>query len=155
MNELTKYIIVSVIGLSVGVICTLWVQAIQRECEKTDGEVASVAWRQHHFLLTKDNLLNELKAQGVSFPEIVTAQALIETDSFKSYACTSNNNLFGLRKKDGTYASFEHWTDCVAKYKTSVQEWKEPPTDYYQYLYSAGHAKDIQYILKLKQIVNK
>ena len=122
--------------------------------EKEDS--VSVQWRQNHFLLSEENLYNELVAQGVDFPEIVTAQALLETGHFKSYACLQQNNLFGLRDNKGKYMSFPHWTDAVAAYKKYIQRYNHPvPEDYYAYLKELGYAEDPQYIDKLKQIVNK
>lgn len=122
--------------------------------EKEDS--VSVQWRQNHFLLSEENLYNELVAQGVDFPEIVTAQAILETGHFKSYACLQQNNLFGLRDNKGTYMSFPHWTDAVAAYKKYIQRYNHPvPEDYYAYLQELGYAEDPQYIYKLKQIVNK
>lgn len=122
--------------------------------EKEDS--VSVQWRQNHFLLSEENLYNELVAQGVDFPKIVTAQALLETGHFKSYACLQQNNLFGLRDNKGKYMSFPHWTDAVAAYKKYIQRYNHPvPEDYYAYLQELGYAEDPQYIDKLKQIVNK
>lgn len=153
MNSFVKYLISCLIGIFVGVVCVLWYQSVKRQCEKINGEVVSVVWRQNHFLLSKENLMNELKAQDVQFPEIVAAQALLETGNFKSYSCINRNNLFGLRKKDGTYMSFEHWTECVAAYKKYIQKWKQPPSDYYKYLDNLGYAEDTSYTIKLKQMV--
>ena len=153
MNSFVKYLISCLIGIFVGLVCVLWCQSMKRQCEEINGEVASVIWRQNHFLLSKENLMNELKAQDIQFPEIVVAQALLETGNFKSYSCINRNNLFGLRKKDGTYMSFEHWTECVAAYKKYIQKWKQPPNDYYKYLDDLGYAEDISYTTKLKQIV--
>ena len=124
--------------------------------EPNEEEIVSVKWRQDHFKLSEENLYNELVAQGVDFPEIVTAQALLETGHFKSYACLQQNNLFGLRDNKGKYMSFPHWTDAVAAYKKYIQRYNHPvPEDYYAYLQELGYAEDPQYINKLKQIVNK
>ena len=153
MNSFVKYLISCLIGIFVGAVCVLWYQSVKRQCEKINGEVVSVVWRHNHFLLSKENLMNELKAQDVQFPEIVAAQALLETGNFKSYSCINRNNLFGLRKKDGTYMSFEHWTECVAAYKKYIQKWKQPPSNYYKYLDNLGYAEDISYTTKLKQMV--
>ena len=153
MNSFVKYLIGCLIGIFVGAVCVLWYQSVERQCEKINGEVASVVWRQNHFLLSEENLMNELKAQDIQFPEIVAAQALLETGNFKSYACINGNNLFGLRKKDSTYMSFEHWTECVAAYKKYIQKWKQPPNDYYKYLDDLGYAEDTSYTTKLKQMV--
>ena len=143
-----------ILGIAIGVCFTLWGYAIKESADKTEGEVASVKWKTDHFKLNESNLYDELIAQGVQFPEIVQAQAVLETGYFKSYACKTQNNLFGLRKSDGTYMSFEHWTDAVAAYKKYIQKWKVPPNNYYQYLDSLGYAEDKTYTTKLKQLVN-
>lgn len=154
MNSFVKYLVSCLVGIFVGVVCVLWCQLMKKQCEEINDEVASVVWRQNHFLLCEENLMNELKAQDVKFPEIVAAQALLETGHFKSYSCTNRNNLFGLRKRDGTYMSFEHWTECVAAYKKYIQKWQTPPKDYYVYLDKLGYAEDKSYIQKLKQLTN-
>lgn len=157
MSNILKYLIGICVGIAIGAVCVLWFQAMEREAEKAEGEVAaaSVKWRQNHFMLSEENLYNELVAQGVDFPEIVQAQAILETGHFKSYACLQQNNLFGLRNGDGTYMSFDHWTDAVAAYKKFIQKYDSPPNDYYKYLQDLGYAEDPNYIIKLKQIVNK
>jgi len=46
---------------------------------------------------TTDEVLKELKAQNVLYPEIVLAQSILETGWFKCKNCSlDNNNLFGL-----------------------------------------------------------
>lgn len=155
MSNIFKYLIGICVGIAIGIVCILWFQAMEREAEKVEEEAASVKWRQNHFILSDENLYNELVAQGVDFPEIVQAQAILETGHFKSYACLQQNNLFGLRKRDGTYMSFDHWTDAVAAYKKFIQKYNPPPNDYYKYLQDLGYAEDPNYIAKLKQIVSK
>lgn len=157
MSNILKYLVGICVGIAIGAVCVLWFQAMERETEKAEGEVAvaSVKWRQNHFMLSEENLYNELVAQGVDFPEIVQAQAILETGHFKSYACLQQNNLFGLRNGDGTYMSFDHWTDAVAAYKKFIQKYGPPPNDYYKYLQDLGYAEDPNYIIKLKQIVSK
>ena len=155
MSNILKYLIGICVGIAIGAVCVFWFQAMEREAEKVEGEVASVKWRQNHFMLSEENLYNELVAQGVDFPEIVQAQAILETGHFKSYACLQQNNLFGLRNGDGTYMSFDHWTNAVAVYKKFIQKYNHPPNDYYKYLQDLGYAEDPNYIIKLKQIVSK
>ena len=155
MSNILRYLISICVGIFVGAVCVLWFQAMDREAEKANGEVASIKWRQCHFLLSEQNLYNELVAQGIDFPEIVQAQAVLETGYFKSYACLSQNNLFGLRNSNGTYMSFHHWTECVAAYKKYIQKYSRPPNDYYKFLDDLGYAEDKEYTNKLKQIVNK
>jgi len=153
MNSFVRYLIICFIGVLIGAVCTSRYKSVKRQCEEINSEVANIVWRQNQFLLSEENLMNELKAQDVQFPEIVAAQALLETGNFKSYACIHRNNLFGLRKRDGTYMSFEHWTECVAAYKKYIQKWKQSPNDYYKYLDDLGYAEDTSYTTKLKQMV--
>lgn len=101
----------------------------------------------------QEGLMGALVYYEVDHPEIVYAQAILETGNFKSYGCLTRNNLFGLRKKDGDYMSFGHWTLSVAAYKRYIQKYSHPPNDYYQYLQDLGYAEDPEYITKLKQIV--
>lgn len=143
------------IGAALGACLTLWGMSYKETIEESEEEVATVKWKSNHFKLNESNLMDELKAQGVEFPEIVVAQAILETGHFKSYSCTQRNNLFGLRKKDGTYMSFEHWTESVAAYKKYIQKWNSPPSNYYHYIDSIGYAEDKVYIEKVKQIVNR
>ena len=148
-----------IIALASVLICVHihYIEKYETELEElNEEEIVSVKWRQDHFKLSEENLYNELVAQGVDFPEIVTAQAILETGHFKSYACLQQNNLFGLRDNKGKYMSFPHWTDAVAAYKKYIQRYNHPvPEDYYAYLQELGYAEDPQYIDKLKQIVNK
>ena len=147
------YIVGFIIGAVTGIALFFWYKAIEKEANRRQSDEISVVWRQKHFILTPENLVNELKAQGIEFPEIVLAQAILETGHFKSNACIYKNNLFGLRCADGTYMYFDHWTDCVAAYKFYIQDWEVPPENYYNYLDSLGYAEDTSYIAKLKQIV--
>lgn len=104
--------------------------------------------------LTVENLYEELQNQEVDYPEIVLAQALLETDHFRSYSCRERHNLFGLRKKDG-YMEFPHWTYSVAAYKRYIQKYENVPSDYYRYLDRLGYAEDTIYVEKVKEMVRK
>lgn len=160
-TDMKKYFLLSmflIVGFCGSCLGTLWYQAIEDSAEgleEQDREVASMKWRQNHFMLSEDNLYNKLIAQGIDFPEIVLAQAILETGHFKSYSCLKRNNLFGLRKGDGTYMSFNHWTESVESYGRYIQKYTKPPNCYYHYLDSLGYAEDSDYINKLKEIVNR
>ena len=154
--KVKEFIGVILIGIILGICFTIWGQAMYQQAEESENkEVANVKWRQNHFKLNESNLQDELLAQGVQFPEIVMAQAILETGHFKSYACINKNNLFGLRKGDGTYMSFDHWTDAVAAYRKYIQKWDDPPNDYYEYLDRLGYAEDSSYVAKVKEIVRQ
>lgn len=160
--DIKRFSVVLLLGVLFGWLGTIWYQAICKEAaahevtglEESIEDSVSVKWRQDHFILNDENLFHELKAQGVDYPEIVLAQAKLETGHYKSNACTQKNNLFGLRAYSGSYMHFGHWTDCVAAYKKYIQKYDSPPNDYYGYLDTLGYAEDKSYIIKLKQIVN-
>lgn len=100
-------------------------------------------------------LKEALKYYNVKYPNIVYAQALLETGHFTSFVYKNYNNLFGLydsRLKD--YHNFEHWTESVKGYKNLVQ-FKYKGGNYYHFLDSIGYAEDPAYIFKLKAIVQR
>ena len=104
--------------------------------------------------LPQEGLMEALEYYGVKHPQIVYAQAVLETGHFKSKVCLKYNNLFGLyNSKEKRYYKFKHWTECVAAYKKYIQKWKQPPNDYYKYLDDLGYAEDTSYTTKLKQMV--
>lgn len=147
-----------IIGIVLGGLGVLWTNAIgasKNEESNIDTTSINIVWRSNHLTLNKENLLQELKAQEVAFPEIVVAQALLETGNFKSASCTKDNNLFGLRNRNGSYMVFSHWTESVTAYKKYIQRWKNPPVDYYSYLKNLGYAENPNYTVILKQLVNK
>lgn len=103
--------------------------------------------------LNDDSLLKELHIRGVAHPKIVLAQAKLETGNYTSKVCLTHNNLFGLRKSDGSYYKFNHWKESVQAYKDYVQYKYQSPNDYYQFLENIGYAEDKSYTAKLKKIV--
>lgn len=104
----------------------------------------------------EEGILEALDYYGVKHPEIVYAQAILETGHFKSNLCLNSNNLFGLynsSKKE--FYSFDHWSDSVEAYINFIQYRYKPPDDYYEFLDNIGYAEDPNYINKLKRIVNR
>lgn len=103
----------------------------------------------------KDGLKEALGYYGVYHPEIVYAQAVLETGNFKSDLCINGNNLFGLyNSKEKEYYKFDNWTESVEAYIDYIQYKYKPPNDYYQFLDNIGYAEDPNYVNKLKKIVN-
>nr|DAO34791.1 MAG TPA: Mannosyl-glycoprotein endo-beta-N-acetylglucosaminidase [Crassvirales sp.] len=104
----------------------------------------------------QEGLMEALEYYGVKHPQIVYAQAFVETGNFKSDLCLSSNNLFGLYNSSrGRYHRFDHWTESVIAYKDFIQRRYKPPEDYYKFLQRIGYAGDPNYISKLKKVVNK
>lgn len=103
--------------------------------------------------LNIENLMATLRQFDVKFPQIVAAQALLETGYFTSRVCLENNNLFGLRRpSNGGYYTFNSWEESVKAYKYYVQ-YKYREGSYYDFLNKIGYAEDQAYLIKVKRIV--
>lgn len=99
------------------------------------------------------NLLKTLKAEGVKFPKIVLAQAILESGWFKSRLTFTHNNIFGLKRRVGSYFAFGHWKESVRAYRDKVQYRHKNGEDYYSFLARIKYAgKNPTYINKVRQI---
>lgn len=102
----------------------------------------------------EEGLKEALVFYDIHHPDIVYAQAILETGHFQSQGCLRDNNLFGLyNSRSKRYHRFNHWTVSVIKYKEWIQKRYKPPEDYYHFLQRIGYAEDPQYINKLRKIV--
>lgn len=73
------------------------------------------------------NLKSEIIKQGIKYPNIVLAQAVLESGHFGSAIFLDNNNLFGMKKpsvrktlatgENRGHATFRNWVDSVIDYK--------------------------------------
>lgn len=100
--------------------------------------------------LNDSNIIRELKNQDIKYPEIVLAQAKLETGNYTSNVCLKYNNLFGLRKNN-KYYKFKHWTQSISAYKRYIQ-YRYTGGNYYKFLIRIKYAEDDLYIEKLKNI---
>jgi flagellum-specific peptidoglycan hydrolase FlgJ len=73
------------------------------------------------------NLYNKILECGIKYPDIVFAQAVLETGHFRSDLFQKANNLFGMKlpskretvaigKTNGGYAVFPNWESSVIDY---------------------------------------
>lgn len=151
----TYWILVGmVIGLSVNFF-TPKTTVVYKEINKPNQPIISADTDtvKPYSSLVDSNVYREIVSQKIYHPDIVLAQAKLETGNYKSKACTAYNNLFGLRKPDGSYYKFNSWQESVKAYKDWVQNKYIPPNDYYDFLDSIGYAEDGNYTSKLKDIV--
>ena len=117
-----------------------------------------VKLEQPEFLLKspEEGLIEALDYYDVEYPNIVYAQAILETGHFKSKVYKEYNNLFGLyNSRTKSYYKFDHWSESVIAYLDFIQNKYRPPNDYYKFLLDIGYAEDPEYINKLKIIVNQ
>lgn len=105
--------------------------------------------------LTIPNLYAEIKRNGILYPKVVLAQAILETGWFRSSLCRERNNLFGLTNpRTGKYYEFDHWTESVRVYLTKVQ-YKYKGGNYLLWLRDIGYAEDPGYVRAVIGVLRK
>ncbi len=104
---------------------------------------------------------------NIKFPDIVMAQAELESMHFKSPIFKENHNFFGMKQafkrpttnkgENRGHAYFDSWRDCVldyafysATYLNDIKSEKE----YLEYL-KASYAEDPEYLQKVSFMVKK
>ena len=103
--------------------------------------------------LTIPNLYKEIIRNGILYPKIVLAQAILETGWFRSSVCQNKHNLFGLTNpRTGKYYEFNHWTESVRAYYTKVQ-YKYKGGNYLLWLDEIGYAEDPNYLVEIISIL--
>ena len=156
MKQRVFNIFISLVVLSLGVIVLL--DHYKRD-EPPDYQVLDVVkLEQPEFLLKspEEGVIEALDYYNVEYPNIVYAQAILETGHFKSKVYREYNNLFGLyNSRTKSYYKFDHWSESVIAYLDFIQNKYKPPNDYYKFLSDIGYAEDPEYINKLKRIVNQ
>jgi len=91
----------------------------------------------------------EIRRQRLPYPEIVLAQARLETGNFTSQRCRRDHNLFGI-KHGKRYAKYRRWQDSVTDYKRRISS-RYNGGDYYRFLRRIGYAEDAAYEAKLRK----
>ena len=103
--------------------------------------------------LTIPNLYKEIIRNGILYPKIVLAQAILETGWFRSSVCRNKHNLFGLTNpRTGKYYEFNHWTESVRAYYTKVQ-YKYKGGNYLLWLEEIGYSENSNYIKTIIKVL--
>lgn len=116
---------------------------------------------------TKENLQQYILTKRIIHPEIVFAQAVLETGNFSSRIFRENHNLFGMRlaKKRRTlaigerynHAVYNNWMESVDDYLLWQQQFKKTPLElekHYYRLLDRIYAEDPNYV-KVVKIVRR
>lgn len=103
--------------------------------------------------LTIPNLYKEIIRNGILYPKIVLAQAILETGWFRSSVCRNKHNLFGLTNpRTEKYYEFNHWTESVRAYYTKVQ-YKYKGGNYLLWLDEIGYSENSNYIKTIIKVL--
>lgn len=116
---------------------------------------------------TEEKLAILLKKLKIQYPEVVLAQARLETGGYKSRIFRENHNLFGMKEAvrrintaQGTqynHAYYEHWRESVydyAFYQCRYMGQVRSREEYFNLL-SQSYAEDPVYVTKLKNEIKK
>jgi uncharacterized FlgJ-related protein len=116
---------------------------------------------------SKDKFVDELKNNGIKFPHIVMAQAIVESGLGRSDLFKSNNNLFGMREaksrmttcsgSKNNFAYYKKWQDGVVDmgfFQSTYLNNINTEEKYYLFL-SAHYAEAPNYAQTIKNIVDK
>jgi flagellum-specific peptidoglycan hydrolase FlgJ len=120
--------------------------------------------------LTHVLLYEQINQKNIKFPDIVFAQAVLESGHFKSPLFINQNNLFGMRapkKRETTainkgkkeYALYNDWDSSIDDY----QLWQEftlknkgnLTRSQYFALLSRVYASDKRYVTSLKRVISE
>ena len=124
----------------------------------------TVAMKEEPF--TKERFREYLTEAGVKFPDIVYAQAVLES-GFNSPAFLERNNPFGMgpaqtrnttsKNREGAIANYDHWKFAIqdqALYQAAFLREIETEDQYLAYI-GKYYAKDPDYVSKIKSILKQ
>lgn len=117
-----------------------------------------------NIIFSESNLYSYIIAIGIKYPDIVFAQAKLESSHFNSKIFRENHNLFGMKlphKRKTTATGENRGHSVYSDWKSSVQDYKlwqdrvihklNTKNKYYSYL-GKSYAADQNYVNLLKQM---
>jgi flagellum-specific peptidoglycan hydrolase FlgJ len=152
-----EFFIGLLVGLIGGALCySSFHTCVECELPHVPEDSTTVILQQPEFFLsdtiTIEGLYKACDYYEIQQPDIVVAQAILETGLFKSDLCIEHHNLFGLyNSRIKEYYHFNHWAESVKAYRNKVQ-YRYQNGDYYDWLERIGYAEDSLYVSKLKNV---
>ena len=159
--NLTKYFIVLLLLLAViiSIVSVILKEVVIIRAEK---EITI----KHDNSFSKEKLFIEIDKYSFKYPDIIKAQAILESGHFKAPVFIQNNNMFGMREAmirittaNGTnlnHAYYDNWKYCVtdralydARYMSKLSK-----EEYFSYL-DQTYAEGSNYSSTLKSIIKK
>lgn len=120
--------------------------------------------------ITHELLYEQIIEKNIKFPEVVFAQAVLESGHFKAPIFTTKNNLFGMKvpkKRETTainkgkkgYAKYHSWDSSVDDYllwqEFTLKNKSQLTKSQYLSLLGKIYAKDKKYISSLKRVISE
>lgn len=160
--NIRKYI--GMIALSLIIVFLLssfiWKEVIIIRAEK------EVVFKKRNDSFSKERFFAEIDKYSFKYPDIIKAQAIVESGHFKSPVFLQNNNMFGMRqavvritlakKTNLNHAYYNHWKECVidralyeARYLSKLSR-----EEYFSYL-DQVYAEGDGYSKLLKEVIQK
>jgi hypothetical protein len=115
---------------------------------------------------SKDKLVVEIQKYSFKYPDIIMAQAIVESSHFKSPVFVQNHNMFGMRQamiristaqgSNLNHAYYDSWKDCVADRALYEAQYlsKLSRDQYFAYL-DQVYAEGSGYSQLLKNVIKK
>ena len=119
----------------------------------------------HVISFSELNVYKQLVKIGVAYPDVVLAQAKIETGNFTSKIFKENNNMFGMKLPERrqttavgesrNHAKYTNWIQSIRDYKLWQDQMihKAPTKHAYLAYLKRNYAQDKNYIKKIKQLI--
>jgi flagellum-specific peptidoglycan hydrolase FlgJ len=120
-------------------------------------------------IVNYENLYRLILFYDIKFPEVVFAQAILESNHFESDLFKKHKNLFGMKhpnlrqttsegKTENGYASYVDWTNSIKDYqiwqKNNMKSNVNSQEDYLKLLIDRSYAEDKNYTKKLKSLIS-
>ena len=120
--------------------------------------------------ITKESLYEQIMKYGIKFPDVVFAQAVLESGQFTSKLFKSANNLFGMKiptKRESSaigqtksgYSKYDDWNFSVYDYFLWQDYMFKKKSDLtkkeYLALLGKVYAEDKRYVSSLKRVIGE
>jgi len=97
------------------------------------------------------NLIRYMEILEIECPNIVLAQAKLESGNFTSNRFKQYNALFGFQTSNTNVLKYKSWKESVINYKNWQMRRLKDGENYYDFLVRVKYSEDPNYINKLKQ----
>jgi hypothetical protein len=150
-NKIAFIITVGILGLALG-----WTIGMQLDFLKTKEQLLLPKPIPYADTIkiegfSENKLIEFMKLVEMEYPDIVLAQAKLESGNFTSNRFIKYNALFGFQKSESNIIKYKSWKESVIHYKCWQMNRLKEDENYYNFLIRVKYASDTNYINKLKQ----